>query len=564
MIMKKQERNFDAIVVGSGITGGWAAKELTEKGLKTLVLERGRNVEHVKDYPTSNIPPWDFEYRGNVAEEEVKDYPIQSKNYSFDDGTKHFYVKDTEHPYIQADGKPYWWIRGYQVGGRSLLWGRQVYRWSNLDFEANAKDGIGIDWPIRYEDIEPWYDHVEKFIGISGQKEGLPQLPDGQFLPPMEMTCVEKHVKEGIERNWDDRMMTIGRVANITQPHNGRGKCQFRNLCDRGCPYGAYFSSNSSTLPAAYETGNLTLRPHSIVHSIIYDPETSRAKGVRIIDAQTSETIEYYSRILFLCASTLGTTHILLNSTNNHFPDGFANSSGVLGHYLMDHHSKLGSTAEIEGYDDQYLHGFRPNGIYVPRFRNVKDQHPDFLRGYGMQGWSGRSGWGRGTWEKGFGADFKEKVTLPGPWSITLAPFGECLPYYDNKVELDPVKTDKWGLPLLRISAEFKENEAVMRKDMLETSYEMLEAAGGKNIRSYDEDFIQGFSIHEMGTARMGNDPKSSVLNKWNQCHDVKNVFITDGACMTSAACQNPSITYMALTARAVNYAVNELKKLNL
>ncbi|MCZ6694438.1 MAG: GMC family oxidoreductase [Bacteroidetes bacterium] len=560
----RQITSFDAIVIGSGISGGWAAKELTEKGLKTLILERGRSLEHIKDYPTTNSAPWEFNYRGEVSPEIKKDYLIQSTNYSFNDATKHFFVKDTENPYVNPENKEFRWIRGYHTGGRSLMWARQCYRWSDLDFEANAKEGIEIDWPIRYKDIAPWYDYVEKFAGISGQAEGLPQLPDGQFLPPMEMNCVEKYVKEKIQETWPDRTMTIGRVAHLTVPHNGRGKCMYRNLCYRGCPFGAYFSSQSATLPAATATGNMTLRPNSIVHSILYDEQKDKATGVRVIDGETLETLEFSARIIFLCASTLGSTQILLNSTSNRFPQGLANSSGVLGHYLMDHHTDVDSKARFDGFENEYYNGHRPNGIYVPRFRNVKTKHPDFLRGYGMQGSGSREGWSRGNDIDDLGADFKKAITEPGPWTMSFGGFGECLPYYDNKVELNPDLKDKWGLPTLRISCEFKENELAMRKDMAITSAELLEAAGGKDIETTNEKAIPGFAIHEMGTARMGNDPKTSVLNKWNQCHDVPNLFVTDGSCMTSSACQNPSITYMALTARACDYAVKELNRRNL
>ena len=561
---RRQITSFDAIVIGSGISGGWAAKELTEKGLKTLILERGRSLEHIKDYPTTNNAPWEFNYRGEVSPEIKKDYPVQSTNYSFDDGTKHFFVKDTENPYSNPENKEFRWIRGYHTGGRSLMWARQCYRWSDLDFEANIKDGSGIDWPIRYKDIAPWYDYVEEFAGVSGQAEGLPQLPDGKFLPPMEMNCIEKHVRKKIEETWSDRTMTIGRAAHLTVPHNGRGKCMYRNLCYRGCPFGAYFSSQSATLPAATATGNMTLRPNSIVHSILYDEQKDKATGVRVIDGETLETLEFSAKIIFLCASTLGSTQILLNSTSNRFPQGLANSSGVLGHYLMDHHTDVDSKARFDGFENEYYNGHRPNGIYVPRFRNVKTKHPDFLRGYGMQGSGSREGWSRGNDIDDLGADFKKAITEPGPWTMSFGGFGECLPYYDNKVELNPDLKDKWGLPTLRISCEFKENELAMRKDMAITSAELLEAAGGKDIETTNEKAIPGFAIHEMGTARMGNDPKTSVLNKWNQCHDVPNLFVTDGSCMTSSACQNPSITYMALTARACDYAVKELNRRNL
>lgn len=560
----QDQNTYDAIVVGSGITGGFAAKELCEKGLKTLVLERGRQVEHVKDYPTTSTPTWDFKLRGRVSAEDEANYPVQSKVYAFNEATRHFWVNDLEHPYTTPEDQPFSWIRGYHVGGRSIMWGRQCYRWSDLDFEANARDGHGVDWPIRYKDIAPWYSYVEKFVGISGQAEGLAHLPDGEFLPPMELNCVETRAKQGIEAKWPQRRLTIGRVANLTRAHNGRTSCQYRDLCFRGCPYGAYFSSQSATLPAARATGNMTLRPDSVVESILYDKETDRATGVRMIDANTGERTEYSARVVFLCASTLGSTWILLNSANDRFSDGLANSSGELGHNLMDHFYRIGATADFEGDADKYYDGQRPNGIYVPRFRNVWDQHPDFIRGYGYQGGASRGSWKRGMGEAGMGADFKNAVAKPGPWSMGLQGFGETLPYHENFVRLNPDKLDKHGLPTLFISAKFRENEAVMKIDAMNSAAEMLEAAGGKNVTTYDRQASIGHGIHEMGTARMGKDPKTSVLNEWNQCHDVPNVFVTDGACMTSASCVNPSITYMALTARAVDYAVKELNRQNL
>jgi choline dehydrogenase-like flavoprotein len=452
------------------------------------------------------------------------------------------------------------------VGGRSLTWGRQCYRWSDLDFEANARDGIAVDWPIRYDDIAPWYDYVEGFVGISGRKEGLPHLPDGNFLPPMEMNCVEEQVRARIEEHFAGRTMTIGRVANLTQAHNGRTSCQYRNICSRGCSYSAYFSSQSATLPAARATGNLTLRPNSIVHNVICDAETNRATGVRVIDRETRESLEFYGRLIFLCASTLGSTQILLNSTSRAFPDGLANSSGELGHNLMDHHFKVGARAEMPGFEDTYYYGKRPNGIYIPRFRNLNgaDRGVDFLRGYGYQGGASRSGWSRGISRSGFGEDLKEALREPGPWSMNLTGFGEMLPRHENYVELDPEVTDAWGLPVLRIHCTIGSNEEAMRQDMMDAAAEMLDAVGGRNVTPFMDRYAPGEGIHEMGTARMGRDPKTSVLNRWNQAHDVPNLFVTDGACMTSAACQNPSITYMALTARAVDYAAQEVKRGNL
>ncbi len=554
---------YDAIVIGSGISGGWAAKELTEKGLKVLMLERGRDIKHVKDYETATKDPWEFKHRGRLTEEQIKSHPVQVRDYPYSEFNEKLWVNDLECPYTEV--KRFDWYRGHHVGGKSLMWGRQSYRLGDFNFEENARDGIAIDWPIRYKDISPWYDYVEKFAGISGSKEGLPQLPDGQFLPVMEMNCVEKDVKKRIEDHYKNtRKMIMGRAANLTVPHNGRGSCQYRNLCSRGCPFGGYFSTQSSTLPAAMATGNLTLRPFSIVNAIIYDKEKNKAKGVRVIDAETNEVIEYDARIIFVNGSTLGSTFVLLNSTSDTFPDGLGNSSGQLGHNLMDHHFKCGASGTAEGYDDKYFYGRRPNGIYVPRFQNIGNDKREYLRGFGYQGGASRAGWQRDVAEMSFGADFKDKAATPGPWRMGLGGFGETLPYFENKVTLDKSRKDKWGQSVLAIDAEFKENEKKMRVDMMNDGAEMLEAAGMKNIATYDNLSVPGMAIHEMGTARMGADPKTSVLNKWNQMHDVKNVFVTDGSCMTSAACQNPSLTYMALTARACDYAVSEMKKRNL
>lgn len=562
-LKSKAQNTYDAIVVGTGISGGWAAKELTEKGLKTLVLERGRNVEHVKDYPTMSMDPWDLPRDDKVPAEEAKHYEKQMRTgYTIKESTKHWWIKDTEHPYTEV--KRFDWIRGYHVGGRSIMWGRQSYRLSDLDFEANAKEGIAVDWPIRYKDLAPWYDYVESFIGVSGQNEGLPQLPDGKFLPPMELNCLEQHVRESISKNFESRLLTIGRVANITQNHNGRAHCHYRNLCMRGCPFGGYFSSPASTLPAAMNTGNMTLRPHSIVTEVLYDPETRKASGVRVQDAETGEVQEYYAKIVFLNASALGSTYILMNSKSEYHPEGMGNASGELGHNLMDHHFKAGASGEYDGFEDKYYSGRRPNGIYIPRFRNITEKHPDFVRGYGFQGGASRENWRSNIAELSIGEDLKEEIQTPGKWQMGLMGFGEMLPYHENKVTLNTEKLDKHGLPTLTFDCEFKENELEMRKDMQATAAEMLEAAGLQNVHTYDNIGAPGLGIHEMGTARMGRDPKTSVLNKWNQVHEVKNVFVTDGAAMTSAACQNPSLTYMALTARAADYAVSELKKGNL
>lgn len=566
-----QENTYDAIVVGSGISGGWAAKELTEKGLKTLVLERGRMVKHVTDYPTMNFNPWDLKFGDQVPKEEIeKHYAKQSRTgYTIREGWKHWFVKDDEHPYTEV--KRYDWMRGYHVGGRSITWGRQSYRFSDLDFEANAKEGIGVDWPIRYADIAPWYDYVEEWIGVSGQAEGLPQLPDGKFQPPMEMNCVELDVKTKVEAKIPGRKITMGRTAHITQQNEiqkalGRGKCQFRNLCMRGCPYGGYFSSNAGTLVAAERTGNMTLRPNSIVHSIIYDMETGKAKGVKILDAETKQEMEFYAKIVFLNASSFNSTWILMNSANDRFPTGLGNSSDQLGRNVMDHHLGAGASGRSEDFGDRYYSGRRANGIYIPRFRNVdaRSKRSDFLRGYGYQGGASRSNWQRLVAELGFGKGMKEQMHEPGDWRMGITGFGEILPHPDNRITLNKEVLDMYGMPTLTMDVEMKENELAMRKDIMEAAVEMLEAAGLKDVKPYDRDYAPGLGIHEMGTARMGRDPKTSVLNKWNQVHDVPNIFVTDGACMTSAACVNPSLTYMALTARACDYAVKELKKGNL
>ncbi len=560
----KQQMTYDAIVIGSGISGGWAAKELCEKGLKTLVLERGRLVEHVKDYPTMTNDPWDLELRGALTPEDREIHKVGIRSGFVGENNEHFYANDLENPYTEV--KPFLWIRAHQMGGRSLLWGKQCYRWSDLDFEANAKDGHGVDWPIRYKDLESWYTHVEKFAGISGEALGLPQLPDSHFLPPMELNCVEKHVKSRIEKEFSGRNMIIGRVAHLTEPLNGRGKCQFRNRCDRGCPYGAYFSSNAVTLPAANATGNLTIRPYSIVQSLIYDEEKGKATGVRIIDSETSEVLEYHAKIIFCNASTLGTTQILMNSTSNRFENGLGNDSGELGHNLMDHTYRVGAMGKVEGFDDQYYKGRRPNGIYIPRYVNLDEETKTdkFVRGFGFQGGGGRGNWSTGANQEDFGRDFKDRMMKPGPWEFFITGFAECLPYHENKVTLDKNSLDKWGQPTLAIDCEFKENEKAMNRQIRQDAKEMLERAGLVDIVDFDNEHGPGYGIHEMGTARMGRDPKTSVLNASNQIHACKNVFVTDGACMTSSSCVNPSLTYMALTARAANFAVSELKKNNL
>jgi choline dehydrogenase-like flavoprotein len=550
---------YDAIVVGSGISGGWAAKELTEAGLRTLVLERGRNVEHVKDYPTATLAPWEVPYGNRPTQADLEEYYVQRHLYLFGQDSKHFLVKDTDHPYNAV--KDFRWFRGYQVGGRSLLWARHCFRWSDLDFEANAKEGVGIDWPIRYKDIAPWYDHVESFIGVSGENAGLSQLPDGKLLPPFEMNCIETHIRERLAAKYTDRRLISSRVAVLSQPHNGRGQCQSRNLCHRGCPYGAYFSSNSSTLPAAAATGRMTLRPFSIAHSLIVDKDTGRASGVRVIDAETHTMTDYFAKVIFLNASALNTTAILLNSADDRHPNGFANSSGVLGHYLMDHHAAVGATAIYDGYTDKYYAGRRSTSVYIPRFRNVKTTHPDFARGFAYEVYTGRQGWQERIEAPGIGAALKDSLTRPGPWWVFMEAYGECLPRRENRVSLSRDKKDKWGLPILDIDMAYGDNELRMRKDMEASGVEMLQAAGLQSVTGFNNEPHPGEVIHEMGTARMGHDPKTSVVNRFNQCHDAPNVFITDGACMTSTACQNPSLTYMALTARACAYAVEQMKR---
>ena len=556
--------DYDAIVVGSGISGGWAAKELTEKGLKVLLLERGRNIEHIKDYVNANKERWEFPHRGLVPTQEMlQQYPVLRRDYPLNETVLDFWVKDQECPYTET--KPFSWFRGYHVGGRSLTWGRQSYRFNRWDFEANAKDGYGVDWPIRYEDIASWYSYVEKFAGIQGSKEGLEVLPDGEFMPPMELNCVEKHVKERlIEAYQGDRHLFIGRSANITGPLEGRTQCQYRDKCWRGCPFGAYFSTQSSTLPAALKTGNLTLRPQSIVTQVLYNKEEGKASGVEILDALDNQTYVYKAKLVFLCASAFNSTWILMNSGTDIWPGGLGSSSGQLGHNAMDHHFRLGATGDAEGFSDKYTYGRRPTGIYVPRFRNIYQDKRNYVRGFGYQGGAGR---GRGVEiaETTVGAPLKEALSVPSDvWRMNLMGFGEILPYHENKISLNRSVTDKWGLPVLDMDVEMKDNEVKMRKDMMEDAAEMLEAAGLKNVRTYDAGYEVGMGIHEMGTARMGRDPKSSVLNGNNQVWDCPNVFVTDGACMTSSSCVNPSLTYMALTARAVDYAVKEFNKGNL
>ena len=554
---------YDAIVVGSGISGGWAAKELTEKGLKVIMLERGRDVKHVKDYVNANKHPWEFPHRGGKTQEMRTNYPVLDRDYPLNEMNLDFWVNEQESPYVEV--KRFDWFRGYHVGGRSLTWGRQSYRLGDIDFEANLKDGHGVDWPIRYKDIESWYTYAEKFAGINGRPENFPGLPDGHYLPAMEMNCVEKDVADRVRKHFDGkRIITMGRSANLTVAHNNRTNCQYRNKCWLGCPFGAYFSTQSATLPAAMATGNLTLRPFSIVTKILYDKDTKKAKGVEVLDAETNQTYEYFAKIVFLNASSFNSTWVLFNSATDVWPGGLGSSSNELGHNVMDHHFRLGASGEAEGYDDKYYYGRRPNGIYVPRFVNILGDKRDYVRGFGYQGSASRQGWGRNIAEMNIGAEFKDELCEPGKWAMGMTAFGEVLPYHENKISLHESTKDKWGLPVLAIDVEIKENEQKMRKDMMSEGAAMLEAAGLKNVKTFDNGYGFGQGIHEMGTARMGRDPKTSVLNEWNQVWDCKNVFVTDGACMTSASCVNPSLTYMALTARAADFAVSELKKGNI
>jgi choline dehydrogenase-like flavoprotein len=558
---------YDAIVVGSGVSGGYAAKELTEKGLRVLVLEKGKKFDHVTAYEPSYKDPWDFKYNGLLTNEQKASHPKLSRDYPYNEMTEKYWMNDSDALYKEV--KRFDWFRPDIVGGKSIMWGRQTYRLSDIDFEANLKDGIAVDWPIRYKDIAPWYSYVEKHVGISGEALGLPQLPDSEFLKPMDMYCVEKEVRKRIEKNFPGRNMTIGRVANLSEAKEaqlkiGRSACQYRNKCRLGCPYGAYFSTQSCTLPPAAKTGLLTLRPDSVVSEILFDNAKQKATGVRVIDTVTKDVREYFAKIIFVCGSTVATTALLLNSKSARFQNGLGNDSGELGHNLMDHHFRVGAAGTWEGDEDKYYIGRRANGIYIPRYRNIGNDKRDYLRGFGYQGGGSRGSWNRGVNDMSFGADYKDAMTKPGPWTMNLGGFGETLPYHENKMYLDPTTKDKWGIPVVVFDAEFKENEMKMRKDMMEDAKEMLESAGLKNVRAFDNGSYPGMAIHEMGTARMGRDPKTSVLNGNNQLHAVKNVFVTDGACMTSTSCVNPSLTYMALTARAADFAVKESKKKHL
>ncbi len=560
----KAENTFDAIVIGSGISGGWAAKELTEKGLKTLMLERGRKLDHITDYPTAQAKPWEFPHRGRLPLEMQEKNPIISKCYAFREDAAHLFVKDDEHPYVQQ--KPFDWIRGYQVGGKSLMWARYTQRWSQHDFDGPAKDGFAVEWPISYQDLAPWYSYVEKFAGISGSRDNLDALPDSEVLPPMEMNCVEKHFKGVVEQKYKNRHLIISRTANLSQaePQHtklGRVTCQRRDLCHRGCPFGAYFSTQSSTLPAAASTGNLTLRTDSVVHSIIFDEEKRKATGVRVIDTKTKQTTEYYAKIIFVNAAAFNTLLILQNSVSNSFPNGLGNESGVLGHYAAFHNYRIRASGNHDGFTDSYFYGRRPVGVYMPRFRNIfDDKQASYIRGYAVAGGGSR---GRTGWADGFGADLKESLTQLGPWNMGLQGMGETIPQFENTVKLSKTKVDEWGIPQLEVNIGYGPNEEAMIGDMKSTLAEMLEAAGFRDVSVSDSKQAPGLDIHEMGGCRMGKSPKTSMLNSWNQLHAVKNVFVTDGACMTSTSTQNPSLTYMAMTARAADYAVGELKKGN-
>jgi choline dehydrogenase-like flavoprotein len=564
---KQDDHTYDAIVIGSGISGGWAAKELCEQGLKTLMLERGRNVVHLKDYPTATKNPWDFPHRGHEPLSVTKENPIVERCYAYGEASAHFFVKDKEHPYIQD--KPFDWIRGYQVGGKSLLWNRQTQRWSKYDFEGPARDGFAVDWPIRYEDIAPWYSHVELFAGISGNKDGVETLPDGEFLPPWEMNTVEKAIREKIIANYKDRHVVIGRCAHLTQPkeihlQQGRGQCQARNLCERGCPFGGYFNSNSTTIPWAAKTGNLTLRPDSVVHSIIYDEKKGKAVGVRVIDAHTKQATEYFSKIIFVNAATLNTNLILLNSTSSRFPNGLGNDNGLLGKYVAFHNYRGSMSANFDGHLDSYYYGRRPAAVMMPNFRNVYKQETDFLRGYMVFYSATRPGWGHQVEGEQLGGAYKDAIAEAGGWNVFMMMQGETIPKETNHVSLSTDQKDDWGIPLLKVSVDYDANDVKSLNDFLVQGAEMLDKAGCKNISTNDSKQAPGLDIHEIGGVRMGKDPKTSLLNKWNQVHACPNVFVTDGACMTSTSTQNPSLTFMAITARAANYAAEQLKKGNL
>ncbi len=558
-----QSTTYDAIVVGSGISGGWAAKELTERGLHVLVLERGRDIPHITGYVNATKAPWEYPHRGGRTRDMVHRYPVLERDFPLSERNLDYWASDEDSPYTEV--KRFDWFRGYHVGGRSLMWGRCSFRWSDIDFEANAREGIAVDWPIRYADLESWYSHVERFVGIAGSREGLPQLPDGEFQPAMPLNCAESVIADRLTRLFDGKRRLISsRTANLTRPLPGRSACQYRNACSLGCPYGAYFSTQSSTLPAALATGRLTLRVFAIATEVLYDRDRKRATGVRVLDAVTNQVTDYRAKVVFLCASTLNTAWLLLRSATDIWPGGLGSSSGELGHNLMDHHFRAGAEGYLDGLDGRYLFGRRPNPSYIPRYRNLFGEKRPYLRGFGYEGSAARDGWSRAVAELGVGGAFKDAMAEPGRWSIGGVAFGEMLPNHENMVGLDETRKDKWGLPVLKIDCGTGENERLMRLDMMADMAETLEATGAKDVKTFDRGYFPGAGIHEMGTARMGRSPTTSVLNRWNQIWDAPNVFVTDGACMVSTACQNPSLTYMALTARAADHAVRELNRRNL
>lgn len=562
-----QQNTFDAVVIGSGISGGWAAKELCEHGAKTLVLERGRNIVHLKDYPTATKKWWEFPHRGQMTNEFLKENPLISKAAGFGEDTAHFFIKDKDHPYVQE--KPFDWIRGYQVGGKSIIWGRACQRWSTFEFTAPERYGYGINWPIGYDDIAPWYSHVEIFIGVCGNRDGLEAMPDGEFLPPFDFNCVESLVQRKIKENYKDRFLVQARWAQLTQPteihlQQGRGRCQARNLCMRGCPFGGYFSSVSSTLPWAQKTGNLTIRPFSLVHSIIYDEQKGKAVGVRVIDANTKEVTDYFARIIFVNASALNSVLILLNSTSNRFTGGLGNDNGLLGKYVCFHNYRGSVHGEIDGFEDRYYFGRNPTEPILANYRNLRKQDTDFVGGFTTFMGAYRSRGKEGVLPEEIGATYKDVLCEPGGWKAYMYMQGETIPKEKNHIRLSKDEKDQWGIPLLVTSVDYDDNDEKMLKDFFTQTQEMLGKAGVKKIYQYDTKQAPGLDIHEMGGCRMGIDPKTSLLNKWNQLHACRNVFVTDGACMTSTGNQSPSILYMALTARAANYAISEMKKGNL
>ncbi|MEL6390551.1 MAG: GMC family oxidoreductase [Bacteroidota bacterium] len=560
----QNDHTYDAIVVGAGMAGSWAAKEFCDKGLKTLLLERGREVKHIRDYPTTNMMPWEFELRGAIPHAEREENPSIARCYAYREDAKHFFVKDTEHPYIQDE--PFDWIRGYQTGGRSIMWARQVQRWSDFDFEGPARDGFAVDWPIRYRDLADWYSYVERFVGVSGNRDGLDHLPDGEFLPAWDLSCVEEHFQKTVRDNYRDRHVIYARCAHLTEPQpihleQGRGQCQARNICQRGCPFGAYFNANSSTIPWAAKTGNLTLRPHSVVHSVIYDDQSNKAIGVRIVDANTMETTEYFAKVIFVTAGTINTNMVLLNSVSDRFPNGLGNDNGLLGRYVAFHNYRARISGVCEEYQDRKDVGGRPTSAYLPRFRNLRKQETDFLRGY-----AAGFGAGRGSYRDrdGWGQELMDQLHAPaklGPWRVGSHMMGETIPKEESYVKLSDTLRDEWGIPTPQISMKYDDNDEKMVADYLDQMTEMFEKAGFTNISTQDDHRAPGLDIHEMGGVRMGRDPKTSMLNEWNQLHACSNVFVTDGACMTSVSTQNPSLTFMALSARAAHRAMELLDR---